>query len=434
MKHQDNNKNLLNKYKKYLFWIGPFRKIIIKAGKGSFVEDFNGQKYLDMMSGQFCLALGHCNPVFNKLIIKQLSKIIHTNTLTLTEEILMASKKLAELTNYRLSKTLFLSTGAEAVEAALRYAKIFTKKEGIVAVDSGYHGLTLATQSISMGGKYAMPKVPSSVIIPTPDFIHNKNKHQNINDFVKKIIAKSYNILKKYKGKIAAFIIEPVISVGGMIFPPKKYFNDLLSIVKEHKALLIFDECQTSFGRTGTWFGYQNYDIIPDILVFSKIAGLGLPVSGIILKEEIAKEIEGKSVHFSSHQNDPLSGAIVSFVVEYIKKNNLLKKIKQKGDYLLKKLTKLSRKEKFIQNPRGLGLMLGFDLPPEIFKNGMINPGQELINILEKKGIMIQVIRQGKTVRILPNFLISYEEIDFFIKKLEEGIKELKRYYKKQLR
>ena len=427
MKNIKNSLAQSKRYERYIFKVASFRKPVLKSGNGSFVEDLDGNKYLDLMSGQFCLGFGHLYPEFNKVVIKQLKKIVHTNTLSLTEEVFKAAKALSATTNGQLKKTLLLSTGAEAVEAALRYAKFFTQKEGVVGIEDGYHGLTLATQSISSKGLYAKPKVPLTFSIPTPDWI-NRPKNTTVDEFIENCLKISESQLQPFLGKIAAFIVEPIISVGGMIFPPKKYFQGIAQLAKKHNALLIFDECQTGLGRTGKWFAYQYFDIVPDILVVSKISGLGLPISAILLKDEIAKRVEGKYIHFSSHQNDPLGGAIIEFVIEHINKKNILKKINKSGMYFLNKLIILSKFQPWIKNPRGLGLMIAFDLPFNKY-NEKINPGFDLINMIEDEGIIIQAIRQGKTFRILPNFLISNKEIDLFINKLTICIKKLAKKY-----
>lgn len=417
------SKKMLNEYKSYIFKAVPFRTPILKKGHGSYLEDIDGNKYLDMMSGQFCTVLGYNHNEFNKIIIKQLKELIHTNTLYLSKPVLLAAKALGSITAKNLKKVIILSTGAEAVEFAIRNAKFYTKKEGIVGVGNGYHGLTLATQSISTNGLYAKPRVQKSYSIPTPDYF-NRLPGQTIENFISMCLKKSRKQLEKKMGEIAAFVVEPIISVGGMIFPQKEYFKGLEKIAKEHNALMIFDECQTGLARTGEWFAYERIGVIPDMLILAKAAGLGLPVSAVVIKNKIAKSIENQLTHFSSHQNDPIAGIILEFLIKYIKRNNLLKKIKKTGDYFLKQLEILSEKEPWLENPRGLGLMLGFNLPHKEFSKNR-NPGQELISLLEKKNILIQATQKGKTFRILPNYLISKKEIDIFITALRNCLEKI---------
>lgn len=420
----DNSKKLYSDYKKYIFKVSPFRTPIIRSGRGSFVEDMDGNKYLDMLSGQFCLPLGYANEEFNKLVKNQLEKIIHTNTLFLTEEVLRGLKELASITAENLNKGILLSTGAEAVECALRYAKFFTNKEGIVGISKGYHGLTLATQSISSNGQYAKPRVSKTFSIPTPDFV-KEGGVQSEKDYINSCLKKTKKILEPHGNEIAAFVLEPVLSVGGMIFPPKEYFQGIKKIAKELSALIILDECQTGLGRIGKWFCYENIGVIPDILVTAKSLGVGLASSAVVVNDEIAKKVEDRFIHFSSHQNDPISGAVLEFLVTYIKKNNLLKSINENGKYLLEKLEEISKENSWLINPRGIGLMLAFDLPQDKF-NLNKNPGLDLISIMEKNGVFIQAIAGGKTFRILPSYTINKQEIDVFANILQKSLKELK--------
>lgn len=423
MKTLKKSLKLLKKYKSYLFLLTPFRKPVLKSGKGVWVTDIDGNKYLDLMSGQFSLPLGHCHKEFNEVLYTQAKKILHTNTLYLTEEVFRGIKAVASITAKGLKKTAFLSTGAEAVEFAIRHAKFYTKKEGIVSLTSGYHGLTLATQSLSKKGIYAKPLVPKSYHIPTPN--HLNSPDGKITDkTTEACLEKSKKKLAQYKGKIAAFIVEPIISVGGMIFLPKKYLLGLKKLADEHKALLIFDECQTGLGRTGKWFGYEYFNIVPDILILAKGAGLGFPTSLVVMKNRIAKEVEGKIEHFSSHQDDPISGVTIEFLINYIRKHKLLKKIRRKGNYLLKMLKRISKENNLLQNPRGLGLMIGFDINEKFF-NKRFNPGKELISLLEQDGILIQATRRGRTFRILPSYEITNKEIDIFIRSLRKCLRLL---------
>ncbi len=427
MKNLEKSKQLYNEYKQYFLNVTPLRTPIMARGKGTVVWDVDGNSYIDMMSGQFCLAFGHTYAPLNRVITKQLSKIVHTNTLTFTEEALIASKELASIVAPPLKKSILLSTGAEAVECALRYAKFVTKRTGVVGITSGYHGLTLATQSISTGGIYAAPKVHNTFSIPSPDWL-DRPDGVSVEAFIADCLAKSRELLAEFKGTIAAFVIEPVISVGGMIYPPKSYFEGLRDIAKEHGALLVFDECQTGLGRTGTWFGYEHYGLVPDILVLAKIAGAGLPVSAVVMTDQIAEAVEGKFIHFSSHQNDPLSGAILTFVIRHMKEKNILASIRKQGAYILKNLEEIARTEEWLEHPRGTGLMHGFDLPQRLFKEGR-NPGTDLIGLLERRGIIIQAIRRGRTVRILPSYLIKRKEIDMFASALKESLQELHTLY-----
>lgn len=398
--------------KQYLFKATAYCDAIIECGNGSFVWDIHGKKYLDLNAGQFCLCFGHNYCPFNEMIAEQLKKIHHTNTATITPEFFEAAESMASINNFSLTKTMFLSTGSEANEAAVRYAKFYTKKNGVLSIDKGYHRLTLASQGSSMGGMWALPQVPMVFTVPTPDYIHSDKKISET-EFLQDCIARLKECVYLHEAEIGAMIIEPVIGVGGMMQIPFEYLKVARKLCKEHNIILIFDECQCGFARSGTWFVYQQAGVLPDILVTAKGMGAGFAVSAITMKKEIAEAIELQLTHFSSHQNDPLSAAIVSFVINEIVKLDLVNSNLKKGGYLLSAIRDLCNECSGLVNPRGIGLMTAFDIDDaEIIDFWRFSASFQ--KELEYNGVLIQAVRQGRTFRVMPNYLITEEEIDFF--------------------
>lgn len=418
----NNNKN----NECFVFKATKFVEPVIAKGNGCYVWDTNEKKYLDLNSGQFSATFGHNYKPLNKIVSEQMKKIHHTNTMVLTLEVYDAAQKMASIQSKGLSKTIFLSTGAEANECAIRYAKFISNKEVVISLSKGYHGLTHALQNLTMDGEWARPKVPSYLRANTPDLLY---KEVNISDekYIKDSLENLKQIINENQNKIAAVIIELILGVGGMIILPKEYVEEIRRICTENDILLIVDECQTGFGRTGEWFAYQYYNIVPDIVVSAKSMGAGLPVSAVTFKKELAEKIEGKIIHFSSHQNDPLAARVVSFVIDTIKENNILEKNKIKGKYLLDGLIKISKKTSILVNPRAVGLMVAFDLPIQIVEKSQRKITNDLIELLLEKGIIIQAIRKGVTFRIIPSYIIEKKEINFFLKKLEETLYELEK-------
>lgn len=402
----------IENFKKYLFKATAYCDAIIERGNGSFVWDIYGKKYLDLNAGQFCLCFGHNYQPFNELVTKQLRKIHHTNTATITPEFFEAAEAMASINDFNLTKTMFLSTGSEANEAAMRYAKFYTKRNGIISIDKGYHGLTLASQGATMGGVWAFPQVPMTYTVPTPDYIHS-DKSVSESEFLYDCIVQLEKCICSHYMEIGAMIIEPVIGVGGMIQIPFEYLKAARKLCTEHDILLIVDECQCGFARGGSWFVYQQADILPDILVTAKAMGAGFSVSAITMKNDIAEAVELKLTHFSSHQNDPLSAAIVSFVIDEIKKLDLIKSNLSKGKYLLTAIHKLCNECDGFVNPRGIGLMTAFDIDDAKITN-FRRFSTLFQKELEYNGVLIQAVRQGRTFRIMPNYLITEAEIDFF--------------------
>ncbi|MCI8371399.1 MAG: aspartate aminotransferase family protein [Lachnospiraceae bacterium] len=385
----------------YLIPVIPFHKQIISKGKGSYIFDENGKKYLDLNCGQFCTIFGHSNPELVKCVTSISKTISHTSSGMISDLVLKAASKLNEISGELDARSILLSTGAEAVEFAIRYAKHMTGKDGLVCFEKGYHGLTLGTQSITFGGRYAAPFVNHIFSIPIPTGTDDINGI----DVLKKIIA-------EHKEVIAAVVVEPIVSVGGMIYPDRTYFTELYNICKRNGMLLIFDESQTGFGRTGSWFCYQEFHLIPDMVVCSKGMGLGYPVSAVLFNGELCAKNKITMTHYSSHQNDPFAAGIISFGIDYIQKNDLLHSNRKKGRYFLKRLISVCEKNNLFVNPRGQGLMLGLD---------MCIPGVEnyrpiyrkLYDMAAEKGVLLQGTDGGRVLRFLPDYLISYEDIDF---------------------
>ena len=423
MKSLVRSREMLSRHENEILRVCPFVEPIMTRGQGNTLWDVDGNAYLDLMAGQFCLAFGHAYEPLNRVIVSQLGRLTNTNTLTLSDVFFDALEALREILPEGLRKTILLSTGSEAVECALRYARACQGRPGIAAVSCGYHGLTLGSQAVSSGGAWAVPQVPHSLSLPGPDW-HYPPEGYTPETWIDQCLLESERLLVQNKDSLAAVIVEPFISVGGMIFPPSRYYRRLAELCRQNDLLLIVDECQTCLGRTGRWFGYQHHGIEPDIIVLAKIAGAGLPVSAVVMSDEIASKVEGKLIHFCSHQNDPLSAAILAFVIRHIAENGFMDRINEAGGYMLERLVALAGENEWVRQPRGVGLMLGFDLPFDRYCSGH-NPGAELAKLLLERGVMIQAIRQGRTFRILPGFLISRAETDQFISALADGVKHL---------
>lgn len=408
--------DLYEKGKKYLFEATSYAIPILEKGKGSYVWDVDGNKYLDLNAGQFCVSFGHAYIPFSELVKRKLDTLYHTNTSTLSPDILEAAEKMASTTGGQLSKTLFLSTGSEANECAIRYARFITGRDGIMCLDQGYHGLTLGSQHVTMGGRWALPGFEKTVPVLTPDPFHATGEHileEALDDLDTKF--------RMSGEECAAFILEPVVGVGGMFQIPPEYLKAVRRYCSQYGVLLICDECQSGFGRSGKWYAYEYAEIVPDIVVTAKAMGMGLAVSAVTFRESIAEQAEGKLTHFSSHQNDPLSAAVVGFVIDQINALHLLESNDRMGKCLLDALKAVCSQTEFLINPRGIGLMCGFDLNDAIITQYR-EFSRKFVYEMQNNGVLIQAIRQGRTFRVMPNYFITQEEIDVLSKAIEKTI------------
>lgn len=399
--------------KEHLIPIIHFAEEIMHIGKGSYLYDTGGKKYLDLNSGQFCTALGHSNDEILDKIFEKGRNLVHTASNIVSDEVVVCSNLLNEISGEMDAYSILLSTGSEAVEFCLRYAKFIKGKQGIVCFDKGYHGLTLGSQSITFGGKFTKPHVDeiASVAVPKDD------------DEVDDVIKNLESILST--GEYAAVVTEPIVSVGGMIYPPLKWFSSLRDACDKYDVLLVFDESQTGFGRTGDWFAYQTFNTVPDMVVLAKSVGLGFPISVAMFRSELLPKSGMYTMsHYSSHQNDSLAAAVINTAAEYIVKHNILEGIKEKGEYFLNKLKELEDNNEHILHARGKGLMLGCELNYEGVDD--YRPVySRLYDMMMKNGVIIQGTNGGHTLRFLPDYLISHDDIDFAISTLDRVLNEL---------
>ena len=401
-----------------------FREITVLKGKGSYIYDENDNKILDLNSGQFCAVFGHSYPGLKK-IVKEFSKTIQdTDTSTISVQVLSAMNNLiSKLPEMPGAKGIFLSTGGEANEFALKYAKHLKEKSGILSFDRGYHGLSHGTAAYSMSRDKIRPKVSDSYPVPVP-ISFDRSITPDFDNAIKTLVETT----EKHHQNIAAMIFEPIVSGGGMLFPPKEYFETARVLCDRFGIILIFDECQTGMGRIGKWFTFQEIGVIPDILVTSKALGAGLPVSAVIMQGSLVPENGFKMQYFSSHQNEPFAGSLVNFVINTIVKKKLLKRNVETGTNL--KTILLELQEKYpskIFNVRGEGMMLGFDLVPDPFPDIIEN--SDIISIEEialEENLLLQTCNLKRTVRILPNYFISKNEIKQFRVKLNRVLQKIK--------
>jgi 4-aminobutyrate aminotransferase-like enzyme len=415
-----NNRRLLDEYSKYILPVLNFRNIVISKGEGSYVWDSDQNKYLDLNSGQFCAIFGHSNKGLANLVQEIMMNIQDTDTSTLSEDVLYAAKKMHEIAEGMNGRVLFLSTGAEANECCLRYAKHLKEKDGIVAFDLGYHGLTHGTAAYSMSRTRIRPTLNYSYVVTAPRaYAAEQLSEAEIDVYVDEF----ESVVSKNIDHIAAAIFEPIISGGGLYFPPKYYFKKIREICNKYDIFLIFDECQTGFGRTGTWFYYQQLECVPDFLVCAKAMGLGLPVSCVVANGNTITNDLFVLQHYSSHQNEPFAARIVSYAIDTIRSADMMRNNIELGKYLFEVLCELSQKHKLIADPRGVGLMTGFNLCIDGVDDYK-TIGDDFIARALKNGLILQHCNNGRTIRLLPNYLISVADIDYLNEMLNKTLKQ----------
>src|SRR5262252_3023008 len=345
----DRSLELWAKYGEHILMAMPYADNLIASGEGCTLQDIDGNQILDLSAGQFCSILGNNHPKYIEKLLAQTRNVIHTGTQFLSPIVLEAAKKFAEITPGSLSKSIFLSTGTEANECAISLAKTCTGKTGVIGFNRGYYGLSLGVKSLSAifspSDRHGSgPAVPESFRFLAPHCFHCPIKRQ-YPECETVCLDASIDVALPRSRDIAAIIIEPILSAGGMIVPPPGYLKRLKAFAEELGALLIIDEAQTGFGRTGKWFACEHHEVEPDILVVSKSSGSGFPVSGVITTEEVADRVAAKGwTHLASHQSDPLPAAAVAATIDIVKTEKLVGRAAETGSYLLEQLQRLKNK------------------------------------------------------------------------------------------
>ena len=417
---------LWEKYGKHILMAMPYADSLIGEGDGCTLQDIDGNRILDLSAGQFCSILGNNHPKYIETMAEQVRKVSHVGTQFLSPIVLEAAAKFAEVAPGELSKSIFLSTGTEANECAISLAKTYTGKNGVIGFNRGYYGLSLGAKSLtsifSASDRHGSgPTVPESFRFLAPHCFHCPVKnHYPECDFV--CLESSIEAALPRARDIAAIIVEPIFSAGGLILPPPGYLKLLRDFAHELGALLIVDEAQTGFGRTGKWFACEHHEIVPDILVVSKSSGGGFPVSGVITTEVIADRVAAQGwQHLASHQSDPLPAAALAATIDIVREENLVEKAGNDGRYFMELLQALKAKYSIIVDLRGVGLMIGVEI-------GNAPDGSEhelcalIVALCESRDVHLTYTYFEPVIRLMPALTIRREENEAAVSILDESI------------
>jgi len=407
--------------RKYRAQVRKTRSIVLDKGKGAEVWDVEGKKYLDFESGQMAMVAGHSHPVVLERIREQIELLMQNSIRVLNVPRVQLAKKLSEIVPDPLAKSFFLSTGSESVEAALRLAKKYTGRFEVVALLRGYHGRTAGSQSytsISRGARAGYgPLLPGAAFIPAPYCYRcafNEKPPCNLSclSYAEDVIDRTTS------GRPAAMLIEIMQGIGGTIVPPVEWVKRLRQICTEREMLLIIDESLTGMGRTGKWFGFEYFDIEPDILTTSKALGQGVPVAAVITTDDIADTAVANGFdQGATHMGDSFQCAVALASIEVIEREHLLEKSIRMGALLKKGLKELQTKFEVIGDVRGKGLFLGLEII-ESSASRLPDPDRtiKLVTECEDRGLLLGGgIPTGglgtNTIRFCPPLVITEEQV-----------------------
>jgi acetylornithine/LysW-gamma-L-lysine aminotransferase len=371
------------------------KTVVITRGKGTVVWDVNGKEYLDCTGSYGVALLGHSHPKIVKAVCKQAEKLISCHAGYYNDKRAEFLQKLTSITPKGLDKAFLSNSGAESVECAIKLARKYSGKPEIIAVMGAFHGKTMGALSATWDKKYREPFQP---LVPGVKHVPPDNLEK---------------MREAISEKTAAVLVEPVRGEGGVRVPPDGFLKGLRELCDEKNTLLMFDEVQTGFGRTGKLFACEHWGVVPDVMCLAKPLAGGLPLGATLAREDVMSSLK-VGEHSTTYSGSPLVCAAGCAAIDVLLEEKLAERAATLGAYFKSKLEKLQSKYRIAKEVRGLGLMLGMEMKFDV------------LNILLKsmeKGVLI--LDAGRNVlRFLPPLVINKEQIDKAISVLDSILEE----------
>jgi 2,2-dialkylglycine decarboxylase (pyruvate) len=407
-------------------------RLIVKA-RGTLIWDADGNELLDFTSGQMCATLGHNHPRVVEAIAEASAGVLHLFSGMLSPPVVELARRLSGMLPSSLGKAMFLSTGGESNEAALKMAKLHTGKFEVVGLTGAWHGMTSGAQAVNyLAGRngYGL-MLPGSLAIPAPNAYRCPVRHcRDACDGT--CLDVGFDMVDAQStGSLAALIAEPVESAGGVIVPPEDYWQKVKRHCDERGMLLIFDEAQTAF-RLGRNFAFEHFGVVPDILTLSKTLGGGVPLSAVVTSEEIESDCHAKGfLHVTSHISDPLPAQVGLAVIGVIEEQRLTARAVAMGGKLAAGLRYLQERHEIIGDVRGLGLLYGVELVQDReTREPDAATGRAVTERCMELGLSMNITAIGAMAaiwRIAPPLTVSTEEIERGIAIMDQAISDVSR-------
>ncbi|MTB51101.1 aspartate aminotransferase family protein [Lewinella sp. W8] len=410
-------------------YCGDFSPIRIIRAEGSYIYTDEGQAILDFTSGQMCSVFGHNHPRVVSAIHGATERSLHLLSTMLSPEVIELSQRLAALLPEGLDKLLFVNTGSESNEVAIRMAKLASGGYEIIGFIGSWHGMTAGAQSSTYSStrRGYGPNIPGNLSIPAPyayrcPIKHCKNKCDNSCLEVGMAMVDRQSV-----GAYAACIVEPVLSAAGIVELTPEYYQRLRELCAERGLYLILDEAQTAFGRLGTNFGYEPLGAAPDFLTLSKTLGGGLPLAATVTSKDIEENCFEKGfINITSHISDPLPAAVGLAMMDILLQEDMATQAAIKGAYLKTQLEALQERHECIGDVRGRGLLLGVEIVKD--RNSRepdVELGHRISDYCLTMGLSMNIVRvkgMGGVFRIAPPLTITTSEIDLGVEILDQAI------------
>ncbi|MEU9068855.1 aspartate aminotransferase family protein [Streptomyces sp. NPDC048306] len=398
----------------------PFSPEVVVRAAGTSVFTESGRELLDFTSGQMSAILGHSHPAIVSTVREQVAHLDHLHSGMLSRPVVELARRLAGTVPEPLEKALLLTTGAEANEAAVRMAKLVTGRHEIVSFARSWHGMTqaAANATYSAGRKGYGPAAPGNFALPVPDrYRPSVVDADGELDWRRQLDLGFEMIDAQSVGSLAACLVEPILSSGGVVELPPGYLAALADKCRERGMLLILDEAQTGLCRTGDWYAFEHEGVVPDILVLSKTLGAGLPLAAVLTSAEIEQRAHERGfLFFTTHVNDPLPAAVGNTVLDVLVRDRLDERARQLGTALREGLDQLAARHDVVGDVRGRGLLLGMELVGDrvLGEGGADRLGAAVTRRCFELGLHMNIVQlpgMGGIFRIAPPLTASDEEI-----------------------
>lgn len=406
---------------KYFQAAGGMFATLFHSARGTIVTDVNGKEYLDFTSGQMSATIGHNHPAIVDAVMRAGEKAFHLFSGMIPEVVAQLAETLArDWLPGNLSRSMFVSTGSESNELALRIAKLFTGGYEVLALGGSWHGITSGAGAVSLLGErkgYGVP-MPGVFMLPEADMYRPYLSGMDPEASAHTVLELALRMFDMQStGHGAAIIAEPVLSGGGVIVPPASFLHALRRAADERGMLLIFDEAQTAFGRIGARTGAEHFGVTPDIMSMSKTLGGGLPIGAVATTAAIEEAIYDRNfAYYTSHVSDPLAAEVGLAVLAAIEAEQLIERANTLGEYMLLQLAELAERHEAIGDVRGLGLLIGVELVQDrVGKRAAHNLGPLATEKCLAAGLNLNIRRKperGAVWRIAPPLTVSHDEVD----------------------
>ncbi|GAB3434707.1 aspartate aminotransferase family protein [Actinophytocola sediminis] len=409
---------------------GDFTREIITRAAGSYLYTADGREILDFTSGQMSAILGHSHPEIVDTVRRQIGELDHLFSGMLSRPVVDLARRLADSLPDPLEKALLLTTGAESNEAAIRMAKLVTGRHEVVAFARSWHGMTqaAANATYSAGRKGYGPAAPGNFVIPAPDTYRPDITTADGDLDWRRQLDLGFDLVDAQStGSLAACIVEPILSSGGVLEPPPGYLAALADKCRERGMLLILDEAQTGLCRTGTWYAFERDGVVPDILTLSKTLGAGLPLAAVITSAEIEQQAHDRGfLFFTTHVADPLVAAVGNTVLDVLARDGLDRRAAELGVFLRAGLEGIAERHPVVGDIRGRGLLVGLELVVDReTKEPSAELGAQVTRRCLELGLHMNIVQlpgMGGVFRMAPALTATEDELARGLSILDQAI------------